>query len=279
VHRDVSGAERTAEERARVEFDTLRLLREKGRENGHGTPPVPAALDFVRRDAALVLERVAAAPLDERIRRWRRLGPEEFERRLVPSVRAAGEWLRWFQECTSGAGGDRCREVAEGLRERALSDLSRAEKSLARRLKERTRAVLGDLDVSRVADGTSSVGHHCDFWPGNVLEADGQVSVIDFEGFRSGLPYQDLAHFLVHLDLVLHRPGLASSATRARRALLEGYGTNGCPDSEEWTLCLSAEALALMTRDAGENGLLARLRIRCASRWLERAIDGEGALR
>ncbi len=43
-------------------------------------------------------------------------------------------------------------------------------------------------------------GVHGDFWPGNVFIADDLVEVIDFEGTREGLPYEDVAYFLVQLD-------------------------------------------------------------------------------
>lgn len=281
VHREVTGAERTAEQRATVEFDTVRLLGRDGRPDGSAAPPVPTALSLARQEAALVLERVAARPLDERIRRWRRHGRRELERRLVPSVRAAGVWLRWFQDRTRVAPTGGCWDIAAGVRARALDDLASVESRLPPGLAKRAGGVLDACDPACVARGHAPVGHHCDFWPGNVLEADAQVTVIDFEGFRHGLPYQDVARFLVHLDLALARPWLATCGTRAETAFLDGYGAGDDLDGELWTLCLSAEALALLARDAegtrgGGTGPSAWWRARRAVSWLERAVSGDG---
>jgi colanic acid/amylovoran biosynthesis glycosyltransferase len=276
IHRELHAAERTAAERATVEFETLRLL-EDGRHGGAAPiPPAPPAVALVAEEGALILGRVPAVPLDERIRAWRRRGTRVLEQRLLPSARAAGLWLRWFQDLTRPAVTGCCEEIVAHVRERALEDLAFAEARLSRSVAERTRAMLESCDPASVGAGRVPVGHHCDFWPGNVLEIDSHISVIDFEGFRPGLAYQDAGRFMVHLDLALARPWLAGSRERVRAAFLAGYGSVEDQDRELWSLCVASEALALLARQANgrrtRRSLLSTWRSRPVVRWLDWAL-------
>jgi hypothetical protein len=116
-----------------------------------------------------------------------------------------------------------------------------------------------------------------------VLEADAAVTVIDFEGFRAGLPYQDVARFLVHLDLALARPWLMHCAQRARGEFLAGYRADDDFDPGLWTLCLGAESLAVLARNVshaqGAGGPLAQWKARRVVQCLERALAGGASAR
>lgn len=74
------------------------------------------------------------------------------------------------------------------------------------------------FDVS----GLSGTAVHGDFWPGNVFLDEGRVTVIDFEGVRSGLADDDLGYFLVHLALYFPPP-LQGRFRRLRRRFLLSY--------------------------------------------------------
>jgi aminoglycoside phosphotransferase (APT) family kinase protein len=56
-----------------------------------------------------------------------------------------------------------------------------------------------------------------------VVDADGEVGVLDFDLMALGSPLVDLANFLVHLDLRAVQ-GLVPDAAPLRVAVLEGYG-------------------------------------------------------
>ena len=64
------------------------------------------------------------------------------------------------------------------------------------------------------------VGHHEDFWPGNVFIGERSVEVIDFEGFREGLPLEDAVYLLSYLELL---PLFGRHYGRLRAAFLAGF--------------------------------------------------------
>jgi colanic acid/amylovoran biosynthesis glycosyltransferase len=90
---------------------------------------------------------------------------------------------------------------------------------------------------------SSRVGHHGDFWPGNVyVDRDEGVQVIDFEGYREGLPWEDPAYFLIHLELFFAWPGLRGRFEKASAAFLDGYLEGGRLDRSALNLCLTTKA-------------------------------------
>jgi len=91
-------------------------------------------------------------------------------------------------------------------------------------------------------------GVHGDFWPGNIfVEPGGSVQVIDFEGFRAGLPWEDAARFLVHLELFFALPGLERRHRSASSLFLEGLvGQNGGLDPSALALSRIAAALEML---------------------------------
>jgi colanic acid/amylovoran biosynthesis glycosyltransferase len=70
--------------------------------------------------------------------------------------------------------------------------------------------------------GLSGSAVHGDFWPGNVFVDEGRVTVIDFEGVRSGATDDDLGYFLVHLALYFPPP-LQRRFRRLRSRFLGAY--------------------------------------------------------
>lgn len=92
-------------------------------------------------------------------------------------------------------------------------------------------------------------GHHGDFWPGNVyVDPDGGVQVIDFEGYREGLAWEDPAYFLVHLELFFAWPGLRGRFEKAAAAFLGGYLEGGRLDQAALSRCLAAKARQALAR-------------------------------
>ena len=70
----------------------------------------------------------------------------------------------------------------------------------------------------------ASVPVHADFTPENVMIAPGSVSVLDFTMAKQGARYLDLAHMLMHVDMLRARPWFRPAAIdRQTTALLSGY--------------------------------------------------------
>jgi colanic acid/amylovoran biosynthesis glycosyltransferase len=265
VHREVDRAARTARERARVEYEVLRRL------EGDGAPRAVALLD---RDATVVMERAAGVPLDALLRAGAGDGGDRAQ--VLAALEGAGRWLHRFQERTEGEGGLPPEEAVRALLRGAGTHLDASRRLLARGLADETRAALAATDAG---GGKRTTGHHCDFWPGNVLVAGERVTVIDFEGYRPGLPHEDAAWFLVHLELALARPWRDEGFVReAAASFLRGTGLCDAEDRRLLELAVAGAALRLLSRAAGSRGVTARLgtwpRRRILAGILRRAVDG-----
>jgi Ser/Thr protein kinase RdoA (MazF antagonist) len=146
--------------------------------------------------------------------------------------------------------------------------VSDARRVFAGRMRDRVVSRLRELGGTLSDRPGRVTGHHGDFWPGNVFLDDARVEVIDFEGFRDGLPMEDVAYFLLQLELLLprHRRHLG----KLRDAFVAGYG--GIEDRDALQLFTLTKTLRLMARDAGaRHALLVRLWIR---HTLRRIVNG-----
>ena len=108
-------------------------------------------------------------------------------------------------------------------------------------------ARLRELQMRVAPRALVACGHHGDYWPGNVFLDDARVTVIDFEGYRPGLPLEDVAYFLIELELLMPRHARHLPALRV--AFLDGYG--GIDDADALQLFTLTKTLHLISRDAG----------------------------
>lgn len=237
VQKPRRGESRPPRERARHEHEVLgRLHRLFAPDAGFR---VPRPLGLLEDEAAVVMERCSGTALDEIIRRarWESEG-------LAVAIRRAGRWLRLFQEHTRSEGD--AKPVLEALLARASADLAacRKELRLPRDLEARLQRLAGRIEPRLV-------GHHGDFWPGNLYLDEKCVQVIDFEGYREGLPWEDAAYFLVHLEPFFAWPGLRGRGEQAAAAFLEGWLDGEALDRSALDLCLLAKALQVLARGEG----------------------------
>jgi aminoglycoside phosphotransferase (APT) family kinase protein len=256
-HRPEADRTRDAATRARHEFDVLTRLRGVMPENA----TVPRALQLDEARGALVIERATGAALDTMIGEGKRRA--EAAEILSGPLRRTGAWLRAMQDATSSEA-DR-RQVLEAQVALGVSD---AETVYDGRMRDRVVARLRQLGGTLGSRSGPVTGHHGDFWPGNVFLDEARVQVIDFEGFRDGLPMEDVAYFLLQLELLLprHRRHLA----KLREAFVSGYG--GIDDRDALQLFTLTKTLRLMARDAGaRHSILVRLWIR---HTLRRIVGG-----
>jgi glycosyltransferase involved in cell wall biosynthesis len=249
--RDRPGQSRPPQVRARDEYDVLTRLRREMVEGdpeatGTITYTVPRVLLFDERHSAVVMERATGLPLDVLIRRarFKRNGA----RRLVTPVRRAGRWLRYMHDVVQFDSDGRHLLTATVLN--ALEDLelvAAADRTIRRRREEiadRLRSLEG-----RIADRPLPVvGQHGDYWPGNIFIGDRRVQVIDFEGYREGLPLDDVAYFLLQLKAFFSYPILGRPYDDLSRAFLDGAGVT---DDDHAALQLFVMAKALRSLASG----------------------------
>jgi tRNA A-37 threonylcarbamoyl transferase component Bud32 len=265
IHKQHRG---NAAARARHEFETLRMLREAMPESY----TVPRAIQLDEADGSLVMERASGTPLDVTIRANKRQ-PDAIARLAAP-LRRAGEWLRAMQDATH-AGDILSREDGEGppdlhrsratgrgsfavstaqddspreiLAEQTTTAIGNAEAKLTGRLQRNVVTRLGELQIRVAPRALFACGHHGDYWPGNVFLDEKHATVIDFEGYRLGLPLEDVAYFLIELELLMPRHTRYLPALRA--AFLDGYG--GVDDAGALQLFTLTKTLHLISRNAG----------------------------
>lgn len=259
VHRSRPGESRPAPARARWEHETLTCLdRRFAAEPGFG---VPRPLGLVEAESAVLMERCPGTPLDELVRRGRAGRGAAWEEHLA-ALRRAGRWLAIFQRQTGREGDGR--PALDALLDRAAADLAACRPWLPGALARDVASRLGKLPGRIGAAGLALVGHHGDLWPGNFYVEDGPegagVRVIDLEGFRWGLPAEDAAYFLVHLEPYFAWPGLRGRGERAAAAFLEGWLGGEPLDRSALELCRTAKALQVLARTPGDGWRARRLR-------------------
>jgi Ser/Thr protein kinase RdoA (MazF antagonist) len=243
-HRPETDAERSAGTRARYEHDVLRALRDVDPEY---SVPKPLLVDEPL--GAIVIERACGRALDELIREGKRSA--EGAEGLVPLVRRAGTWLRLMQNHTRTSAD--ARPLLDGIVAEAHVDLETvaAHDWLVRRRKKKIARALELLGQRVTCDVT---GHHGDYWPGNIFLDDKRVEVIDFEGYRLGLPLEDVAYFLVQLDLLF--PRFRGRLPRLREAFLDGYFGDRARDNDALRLFTLTKTLAALSRPPGATHIL-----------------------
>lgn len=205
----------TAANRSRNERDALTLL--AARLPSDRT--VPGLLHYDDERLALFMKKAAGDPLDRLFGAAARghAGFAELER----GVARAADWLQTMQQVTRREGESHFVTEAVGLAERDLLHVAERDFAL-RRSAELLARRLSSLAAGVGSRANVVAGHHGDFWPGNVFIAPDVVTVIDFEGYREGLPAEDVAYFMIRTELLSRRFGL--SAPPLQRAFVEAWG-------------------------------------------------------
>lgn len=235
-----------AQARARHEFEVLTALQHSSPESASWS--VPSLLMFDEPHAALVVERADGKSL---------AGILNAERgRIAPALRKTGQWLRGLQEKTESAE-DR-RHVVTGVVLLALNDLELAAAAdpVLFRHQSRISARLRSLEEPVASSPLRVAGHHGNFIPENIFIGSRDVTVVDFGGYRDGLPLEDVAELLMHLEL--------GGVDEARRAFLEGYGRE--LDHDALQLVTIARALHFVARRGASDSERRKLRkmiLRC----------------
>ncbi len=212
---------RQARENARNEYEALSFLWGEFSKASH-THGVPKPLDYFPEAAALLME-MCEGPSLSQLLRWSRLrlNGARFEA-ACEKARACGEWLSLFHRVTRREG--RPEEIYR-----------RVEAEFQQELEACARLGLDPALTARVAKafdekrGVLFSGHdpvaayHCDFGPHNVLFPRGRVVVLDFEGMRAGIAYEDVGHFLGFVDSIPGHHLSREQARKLRESFLSGY--------------------------------------------------------
>jgi colanic acid/amylovoran biosynthesis glycosyltransferase len=263
IHKSRPGESSPATERAQKEFDLLYALR---RMSVKGSS-VPRPLYLDTEGACLLMESCRGESLDTLIRTARLTRDVSRKRDLTSAVRRTGAWLRSFQESTPRKGDPAL--ALKRLVDTAADHLDRCRGGLLPASVANT--VRSQLDALKMRLAPASLrlaGMHRDFWPGNVFVADEVVEVIDFEGADEGLPYEDVAYFVVQLEQFFPGPLLQRQFKPLGAAFLKGYLHED--DGFDWTayeLCRIASALQILSSTPDSAGSL-------RERWRRRMLRG-----
>lgn len=228
------GGEAPLLERARAEVEVLSMLHDL-MEAEHS---VPRLLMFDEPNHALVTARADGKSLAGIIAEARTRGIA----RLVSALRRAGAWLSVMQSHTRSD--EDARHVLTAVVVLALRDLELAVAGdpFVRRHRDAIIERLRTLE-GRVAErALPLVGHHGDYAPDNIFIGERRVEVIDFSSYREGLPIEDVAQLLVHIELCAFP--LRRHLSKLRRALLDGYGAIDDDQLQLFTVTKTLQTLA-----------------------------------
>jgi glycosyltransferase involved in cell wall biosynthesis len=245
-----AGAEANA--RNRTQFEALSvLLQSMGNERARTpsgetiTYSVPRLLMYDEAHSAVVIERADGRSLHGLVRES---GWLSHPSRLAVAVRRAGTWLRMMQEQTRGD--EDSRHVRTAVVLLALNDveLAAAADTVVRRNRELIREQLRRLENSLSSHSTRVVGHHGSFRPRNIFIGERRVDVVDFGLYREGLPLEDVAQFLIELEIQLRTPFARRQLPRLQREFLHGYSPAAAINEQSLRLCSLTKALEMLAR-------------------------------
>jgi Ser/Thr protein kinase RdoA (MazF antagonist) len=252
-HRQETDPNRSAGTRARYEHDILTMLRAS--MSDAYTVPRPLLVDDP--SGAIVIERASGEALDAMIGRSKRSAGGA--RTLPEPLRRAGAWLRLMHHSTAtqedGA------TLLQNVVDRALADVDHLATHDWRIRRRRAPLTARLHELARRVPTRPVTGHHGDYWAGNIFMSDARVDVIDFEGYRRGLPLEDVAYFLVSLDLLF--PRFRNRLPPLREAFLDGYFDGAPRDDLSLQLFTLTKTLYALGRGPGaQHPLPLRLWIR-----------------
>lgn len=223
AHKKAGSDPQQVRTKATLEFETLRTLHARFQARPDFTVARPIALfpdDLVVVTEAVPGERLHGM-LKRQAARWR--GPAVVSR-LAAHCRAAGTWLRHFQEITHQ---ERMAPLpAEGLRGRIAADLDRCVHLGLPQARAAEMLRFADARLAELASvALPVVGVHPDFQPDNILVSGQRVAVLDFTSFQYGPSHSDVARFLVALEFMTKHPFYPEIRARMlMAAFLAGYG-------------------------------------------------------
>jgi Ser/Thr protein kinase RdoA (MazF antagonist) len=167
---------------------------------------------------------------------------------LEAGLRGAGAWLAALQAATR-RDGDGAALVADVVAAAVIDAKKLA--AIESGFRRHYAAIVEGLETLRhrlSSRSTTLTGHHGDYFPGNVFFDGERVTVIDFEGFRDGLPLEDVAYFLLRTDLLRRRFRLPAQLTER---FLEGYAPGQTLDGDALRLFTMSKGMRTLANGLG----------------------------
>lgn len=240
------------------EFATLARVHEALRHTPHLSTPRPIACypDLL----ALVTQGLEGQPLTRILSKLRGTPSTRTVHDVAEVMRNVAAWLKTFQ--TMEASGppislDRMRAYLDA-RLRPLAKLGVCSPSMREDLLRYFDRRAGEVPTRELA----AVPVHADFSPENVIIAPECVSVLDFTMAKHGARYLDLAHMLMHVEVLKARPWFRPGAIdHQTTALLSGFDRTLQADRALFDLLLlqNVVCFVLQTAQMNVSGLPARL--------------------
>jgi Ser/Thr protein kinase RdoA (MazF antagonist) len=173
-----------------------------------------------------------------------------------------GEWLSLFHRATTREGHpDEIYRRIEAEFQQELDACARL--GLDADLRARVAKAFDDKRDVLFSGPDSVAAYHCDFGPHNVLFSRGRVVVIDFEGTRNGIAYEDIGHFLSFVDSTPRRHLSREQSRRLKQSFLSGYAQGSDFSRERAEAFMLVKMVKLMAYNPRlrEGGALRRRRL------------------
>lgn len=240
---------------------------------------VPRPFDHFQEFAAILMEKCQGIRFDQSLR-WARFLTTKYQKsRISQNARACGEWLAMFHGITEKLGDPAT--IYQRIEREFLDDLKNCfEIGLSRKLVDGVARIFEEKKSLAFNSNHTIVGHHCDFGPYNVFISSNGVTVIDFEGMRDGIIYDDICYFLGMIDSFPSYHLSSGLCMRIKESFLEGYSNYEKIEQEEFDLFMLITMVKIMARNPvfreNNNTLRSRFRhhqkFKVFSNWFEEQL-------
>ena len=241
-------------ERARAEFEVMSTLyqtlgaAEVDRTFAGTRYSVPRLLMYDEPNATLVFERADGRSLAGILK------SERVHRHTLEAVRKAGTWLRLMQVHTMTKGDGRYALTAVVYLALRDLDLACAAEPSLRAMHGEIADRIRELEASVADEPVRVAGQHGDFRADNIYIGEHRVDVTGFSRYREGLPLEDVAQFLLDLEIRCDVPLRHVRAVQLRESFLAGYGMSYAEiEGEELQLLTIAKALHMLAHGGSES--------------------------
>ena len=241
---------------------------------------VPTAYHLFADEAAVLMAHVDGVRLDHRLRfaRWRHGTAEKTLLRV--QIENCGAWLGHLHSATASAGEavtvmkrftDEVRDYAAKCRDLEV------DRTVASEIVSVGESIVSDLS----RQSNAIVASHCDYAAWNILVSGPRICVLDFEGYRPGLAYEDICYFLCQLATLPRYHLSHNGAGELQASFLEGYSQHRQLDDaliQGFMLLEMAKVMATsrLLNDRPKSQLRKRqraARLRFHRRWFRRHLE------
>ena len=208
---------------------------------------IPRPVDHFPEFAAILMEKCDGIRFDQSLRWTKFFGTKHRFTTIYQNAKACGEWLAMFHRITKRD--EEPYPIYERIESEFYNDLKNCIRfGLKGELAGRVRSIFEKKRDLAFNGKHKIVGHHCDFGPYNVFISPTEITVVDFEGMRDGIIYDDICYFLCMIGTIPSYHLNSKLRKSIKECFLEGYSNYEEIDQHEFSLYMLISMVKIMSR-------------------------------